>query len=102
MGRGGGEKIGGWIAIGGGEGGVGGLDRLRAAESWWKRSRVLSSWSLVFTWISGSKASSSEGGEGLGVESEGLLFRRKPQRGLEGGCWEMVEIYNSGSLDKTC
>ena len=33
MGRGGGEKIGGWIAIGGGEGGVGGLGKLRVAES---------------------------------------------------------------------
>ena len=79
MGRAGGEKIGGWIAVGVGEGGVGGLGRLRVAESWWERLRISSSLSLVFTWMSGSRAPSSEGGEGLGVESEGSLFRRKPQ-----------------------
>ena len=73
-GKGGGEKTGGWVAVGVGEGGVGGLGRLRAAESWWKRLRVLSSLSVVFTWMSGSRVSSSEGDEGLGVESEELLF----------------------------
>ena len=52
--------------------------------------------------MSGSKVSSSEGGEGLGVESEGLSFQCKPQQGLEGGHCEMMEIYNNGSLDKTC
>ena len=77
-GRGEGEKIGGWIAVGVGEGGVGGLGRLRAAESWWERSRVSSSSSVVFTWMSGSRVSSSEGGEGLRVESKGSSFQRKP------------------------
>ena len=74
MGWRGGEKTGGWIAIGVGEGGVGGLGRLRVAESWWEKSRVSLSSLGVFTWISGSRVSSSEGGEGLGVESEGLSF----------------------------
>ena len=58
--------------------------------------------SVVFTWMSGSRVSSSDGGEGLGVESEGSSFQCKPQRGSEGGHWEMVEIYDNGSLNKIC
>ena len=73
-GRGGGEKIGGWVAVGVGEGGVGGLGKLRVAESWWERLRVSSSSLVVFTWMSGSRVSSSEGGEELDVDSEGSSF----------------------------
>ena len=44
VGRGGGkrDKVG-WVAIGVGEGGVGARGRVRLAESWCERSRLLSS-----------------------------------------------------------
>ena len=44
VGRGGGRRgMVGWVVIGVGEGGVGVQGRVRHAESWCKRSRVLSS-----------------------------------------------------------
>ena len=53
-------------------------------------------------WIgtSGSRKSSSDGGEGLGDESWVSMRPRKPQRESEGGRWEMVKTYDNGSLGK--
>ena len=72
----------GWVV---GEGGVGVRGRARAADSWCNRSRE-GSGSLMF-WIgtSGSRKSSSDGGEGASEESWVSVRPHKPQRGSEGG-----------------
>ena len=86
-GRGGGKrrKVS-WVAIGVGEGGVGVQGRVRLAESWCERSRLLSSSSWGWTSMSGSRnRGSSLEGKDSEVESIGSLVLRSPQRGFTGG-----------------
>ena len=79
--RGGGKrgKVG-WVAIGVGEGGVGVRGRVRLAESWCKRSRLLSSssWGLMSMLGSRNGGSSLEG-EDSKVESIGSSVLHSPQ-----------------------
>ena len=74
------------MAIGVGKGGVGVQGRVRLAESWWERSKLLFSSSWGWTSMSGSRnrGSSSEG-EDSEVESMGSLVICSPQRGFTGG-----------------
>ena len=87
----------GWV---GRDGGVGVQGRARAAESWCERSRELSRLSAFGMGTSGSRKSSSVGGEGLDKESWGSVRPCKPQRESVGGRWEMVESYGGGSLNQ--
>ena len=85
---GGGGKRGkvGWMAIGVGEGRVGVRGRVRLAESWWERSRLLSSSSWCWTSMSGSRnRGSSLEGEDSEVESMGSSVLHSPQWGFTGG-----------------
>ena len=86
VGRGGTREKVGWVVMGVGEGGVGVRGRVRLAESWCERSRLLSSSSCGRMSTSGSRnrGSSSEG-EDSEVESTGSLVLRSPQWGFTGG-----------------
>ena len=95
-GRGGGKrgKVG-WVVIGVGEGGVGIQGKVRLAESWCKRSRLLSSFSWGQTSTSGSRnGGSSSEGEDSEVESMGSLVLHSPQQGVH--WWGSVR--NGGGL----
>ena len=86
-GRGGGKrgKVG-WMAIGVGKGGVGVRGRVRLAESWCKRSRLLSSSSWGWTSMFGSRnGGSSSEGEDSEVESMGSSVLCSPQWKFTGG-----------------
>ena len=85
---GGGGKRGkiGWVAIGVGEGGIDVQGKVRLADSWCKRSRLLSSSSWGWTSMSGSRnGGSSLEGEDSEVTSIGSLVLRSPQQGFTGG-----------------
>ena len=89
VGRGGGkrEKVG-WMVIGVGEGGIDVQGKVRLADSWCKRSRLLSSSSWGWTSMSGSRnGSSSLEDEDSKMESMGSSVLRSPQRGFTGGGW---------------
>ena len=89
VGSGGGKrgKVG-WVVIGVEEGGVGVRGRMRLAESWYARSRLLSSSSWGWTSMSGSRnRSSSLEGEDSEVESMGSSVLHSPQWGFTGGGW---------------
>ena len=86
VGRGGTRGKVGWVVMGVGEGGVGVRGRVRLAESWCERSRLLSSSSCGQTSTSGSRnGGSSSEGEDSEVESTGSSVLRSPQRGFTGG-----------------
>ena len=85
-GRGGTRGKVGWVAMGVGEGGVGVQGRVRLAESWCERSRLLSSSSCGRTSTSGSRnGGSSSEGEDSEVESMGSSVLHSPQWGFTGG-----------------
>ena len=87
--RGGGmrEKVG-WVAMEVGEDGVGVRGRVRLAESWCERSRLLSSSSCGRTSTLGSRnGGSSSEGEDSEVESMGSSVLRSLQWGFTGGGW---------------
>ena len=86
VGRGGTRGKVGWVVMGVGKGGVGVRGRVRLAESWCERSRLLSSSSCGWTSTleSRSGGSSSEG-EDSEVESMGSSVLYSPQRGFTGG-----------------
>ena len=68
------------------EGGVGVQGRVRLAESWYERSRLLSSSSWGRTSMSGSRnGSSSLEGEDSEVELIGSSVLHSPQWGFTGG-----------------
>ena len=72
--------------MGVGEGGVGVRGRVRLAESWCERSRLLSSVSCGWTSMSRSRnGGSSSEGEDSEVESMGSSVLRSPPRGFTGG-----------------
>ena len=86
VGRGGTRGKVGWVAMGVGEGGVGVRGRMRLAESWCERSRLLSSSFCGQMSTSGSRnGGSSSEGEDSEVESTGSLVLRSPQWGFIGG-----------------
>ena len=86
VGRGGTRGKVGWVAMGVGEGGVGVQGRVRLAESWCKRSRLLSSSSCGRTSTSESmNGGSSSEGEDSEVESMGSSVLRSPRWGFTGG-----------------
>ena len=76
----------GWVATGVGEGGVGVQGKVRLAESWCERSRLLSSssWGWMSTFGSRNGGSSSED-EDSEVESIGSSVLHSPQQGFTGG-----------------
>ena len=79
------EKVG-WVAMGVGEGGVGVQGRMKLAESWCERSRLLSSSSCGWTSTSGSRNGGSfSEGEDSEVESMGSSVLRSPQWRFTGG-----------------
>ena len=76
----------GWVVMGVEEGGVGVRGRVRLAESWCERSRLLSSSSCGRTSTSGSRnGGSSSEGEDSEVELTGSSVLRSPQQGFTGG-----------------
>ena len=89
VGRGGTRGKVGWVVMGVGEGGVGVRGRVRRAESWCERSRLLSSSSCGWTSTSGSRnrGSSSEG-EILRWSRQVLQFFVVPNGGSQVGVGE--------------
>ena len=86
VGRGGTRGKVGWVAMGVGEGGVGVQGRVRLAESWCERSRLLSNSSCGRMSTLGSRnGSSSSEGEDFEVESMGSSVLRSLQWGFTGG-----------------
>ena len=88
VGRGGTRRKVGWVAMGVGEGGVGVRGRVRLAESWCKRSRLLSSSSCGRTSTSGSRnGGSSSESEDSEVELMGSSVLCSSQQGFTGWGW---------------
>ena len=86
VGRGGTRGKVGWMVMGVGEGGVGVQGRMKLAESWCERSRLLSSSSCGWTSMSGSRNGGSfSEGEDSEVESTGSSVLRSPQWEFTGG-----------------
>ena len=76
----------GWVAIGVGEGGVGVQGRVRLAESWCERSKLLSSSSWGWMLMSGLRnGGSSLEDEDLEVELIGSSVLHSPQWEFTGG-----------------